>query len=120
MRKYIPFLCILALGCADNDLRKFDHDEAFARGSALCLNSSTNLSWLDQLLETAAKGEPLAGPVYAFRYSGGVAIVHQAYVLSCVPCHVYNCSGSVVMIQDQETVREITAGMTNKNMIFSP
>ena len=119
MKKYLSSLLILVCACTDHDNRAFDKAYALQRASTLCQASSANLAWLSDVLDKAQRGGQLEGSVYAFRYSNGVAIVHQALIMSCVACVAYDCGGQhITMTPDIH--KEIASGMTDKNLILKP
>lgn len=109
---------LLLFACADHDTRTFDKSTAMKKVELLCLASSAPLTWLSDLLDSAQTGE-WKGNVYAFRYSSGVAIVHQPMIMSCLGCRVYGCGGlSITLTSDLQ--QEITSNMNDKNIILKP
>lgn len=119
MKKYLSLFLVLACACADHDTQKFDKASAMTKVAILCDTSSSDLAWLSEVLDKAQKGGGLEGPVYAFRYSKGVAIVHQPVIMSCFACALYDCSGT--LIADRSGIEEeIMGGIKNENLILKP
>jgi hypothetical protein len=119
MKKYLSLFLILACSCTDHDTQKFDKASAMNKVAALCNTSSSNLVWLSAVLDKAQKGGDLEGSVYAFRYSKGVAIVHQPVIMSCFACALYDCSGTLIT-ERSGIEEEIMLGMKNGNLILKP
>ena len=119
MKKYLSLSLILLFACADHDTRNFDKDTAFQRVALLCQASSANLSWLNDLLDSAQTGQ-FKGNVYAFRYSNGVAIVHQPFIMSCMACSVYGCGGLHITTLTSDLQQEIASKMNDENVILKP
>jgi hypothetical protein len=119
MKKYFSLCLVLACACVDHDTQKFDKASAMNKVAILCDTSSSDLAWLSEILDKAQKGGSLQGSVYAFRYSKGVAIVHQPVIMSCFPCALYDCSGT--LITDRAGIEEeIVQGVKNENLILKP
>ncbi|WP_133259757.1 hypothetical protein [Pseudochryseolinea flava] len=114
----LGFVC--GCGPCDDDADHLTSKEsAKKRIASLCgvPANDPSLDWVDEMLRQA-DGPTLRGKIYAFKYSGGVAITHQADVMSCLPCNVRDCSGAEIQLNN-EISQELVSGMKSKNVIYN-
>ena len=114
------FALTTAFSCGPcDDEITLDKTSAKSRIAFLCGTSSTDASmdWVDNFL-AQADSQNLRGNIYAFKYSGGVAIIHRADIMSCLPCNVHDCSGAEIQITSENS-QELIDGMKTNHLIYS-
>lgn len=114
------FALTMAFSCGpcDDDIT-LDKASAKNRIAFLCGTTSTDssLDWVDDFL-AQADSQNLRGNIYAFKYSGGVAIIHRVDIMSCLPCNVHDCSGAEIQVTSENS-QALIDGMSTMHLIYS-
>lgn len=117
------FILVVALvmSCSDDDKPTSSspkEEQAITLANAKC-GSKSNMPWLRDIIRQSEADVKFRGNIYAISYSGGVAIMHQPWISSCMGCLVYDCDGKKLVLGNT-SMQEVIAGMSDDSLIFSP
>jgi hypothetical protein len=110
---------IMFSSCDSSDGPTLDKTYARKRVAELCgiRPANTTLNWLDDVL-AQADSDQLRGRVYAFKYRGGVAVVFQADIMSCMACSALDCDGEAIQLVPGDT-DEFIFKMNSSSLIYN-
>lgn len=119
-RPFFILVLALALSCSDDDNTpaSASEDQAIMLASAKC-GCLPKMPWLRNIIRQSEVDVNTKGNIYAISYSGGVAVMHQPWISSCLGCLVYDCDGKKLTL-NESAMNEIISGATEANVIYSP
>jgi hypothetical protein len=111
----------LVMSCSEQDSADSaspKEDRAIMMAAAKC-GSLPKMPWLRAMIRQAESDFSYEGEFYAIKYSGGVAIVIQPWISSCLGCRTYDCDGNRLLLNGS-ALNEIVRGISEDNIIYSP
>ena len=120
-RSFAAVTLALVMSCSEQDLADSSspkEDRAIMMAAAKC-GSLPKMPWLRAMIRQAESDFSYEGEFYAINYSGGVVIVNQPWISSCMGCDTYDCDGNRLLLNGSAT-DEIIGGTIADNIIYSP
>lgn len=119
-RSFAIVLIAFVMSCSDQDSADSDslkENQAITIAAAKC-GSLSGMPWLRSIIRKAETDFNYKGQIYAISYSGGVAILHQPAISSCLGCVTYDCNGNRLTLNGS-AMNEVISGATENNIIYS-
>ena len=119
-RSFSVVMLALVMSCSEQDSadslrQKEDRAIMLAAGKCGCL---PKMPWLRDMIRQAESDFNSKGEIYAIAYSGGVAVLIQPWISSCLACATYDCDGNRLILNGS-AMDEIIKGTTEVNIIYS-
>jgi len=119
-RSFAVVMLTLVMSCSEQDSadslrQKEDRAIMLAAGKCGCL---PKMPWLRDMIRQAESDFNSKGEIYAIAYSGGVAVLIQPWISSCLGCATYDCDGNRLILNGS-AMDEIIKGTTEVNIIYS-
>ncbi len=92
-------------------------EQALSLAASSCQNPS-QMDWLREIIKLAEEDAEYKGSIYAIQSTSGMVFLHQPWISSCFGCHIYNCSGDSLTLNESEK-SEILAGAREENVIYT-
>jgi len=107
------------MSCSEQDTGEShtQEDLAIMQAAAKC-GCLPKMPWLRDIIRQSETDFNYEGDIYAIRYSGGVALLHQPWISSCLGCETYDCDGKKLVLNGS-ALDEIISGATIDNIIYS-
>ncbi|MBA4057575.1 MAG: hypothetical protein C0490_22870 [Marivirga sp.] len=92
-------------------------EQALSVAASRCQNPA-EMDWLRKIIKLAEEDIQYKGSIYAIQSSSGMVFLHQPWISSCFGCHIYNCNGDSLTLNESEKT-EIFAGAKEENVIYT-
>ena len=119
-RSFAVIMLALVMSCSDQgspDSLSTKADRAVMLAARKC-GCLPKMPWLRNMIRQAESDFNSKGEIYAIKYSGGVAVLNQPWISSCLGCATYDCDGNRLLLNGSD-IDEIIRGTTEVNIIYS-
>jgi hypothetical protein len=119
-RSFAAITLVLVMSCSEQDSADSPspkEDRAIMMAAAKC-GCLPKMPWLREMIRQAESDFNYEGEFFAIKYSGGVAILNQPWISSCLGCMTYDCDGNRLIL-NSSAMNEIISGTTEHNVIYS-
>jgi len=118
-RSFAIITLALVMSCSEQDSAdsRPQEDLAIMLAAAKC-GCLPKMPWLRDIIRQSETDFNYKGDIYAIGYSGGVALLHQPWISSCLGCATYDCDGNKLVLNGS-AIDEIISGATVDNIIYS-
>ena len=118
-RSFVIVMLLLVMSCSQDSTGPSRPQEnlAITMAAAKC-GCLPKMPWLRDIIRQAETDFNYKGEIYAIAYSGGVAVLHQPWISSCLGCMTYDCDGNRLLLNGS-AIDEIISGTTEDNIIYS-
>jgi len=120
-RSFAIVMLALVMSCSEqysSNSPSAKEDRAIMMAAAKC-GCLPKMPWLRDMIRQAESDFSYKGDFYAIKYSGGVVILNQPWISSCLGCSTYDCDGNRLPLNGKAK-DEIVSGATEDNIIYSP
>ena len=113
------WFCLIVFSCTNHNFTDNQPDSVLKKAASKCGQPATDMQWLESLLLESQTNFSQKGNIYAVRLNERVIFVHQPFVMSCMACVLYDCSGNRVNVETAD-IQKLVAQMNNSTLIYEP
>jgi hypothetical protein len=115
----IFWFCIIFFSCTYHEFTNNQPDVVVKKAAAKCGQPASGMQWLESLLVSAETDFSLRGNIYAVRLDERVIFIHQPFIMSCMACVLYDCSGNRIE-SGTVNIQKLVGLMNKSTLIYEP